>query len=221
MAEKAKVQLALDFLTIADALKIAEKAAEYADFIEAGTPLIKAEGLSVVRRLKERFPDKIIVADMKTMDTGFLEAEIAFKAGADAVSVLGAADRETIKGASEAAKKYGKILMVDSIGIDDISALAEKIMDIHADYLVLHTGIDQQHAGKSAFSVLAKIKDKRLNSKIALCGGLNSYSIKKLPPVPKVDLLVIGGAITRSSDPQKAAEMIRKAINEPHKGHGL
>ncbi len=221
MTENTKLQLALDFLTIDDALEMAVKAADYVDFIEAGTPLIKSEGLKAVRRLKERFPEKIIVADMKTMDTGFLEAEIAFRAGADAVSVLGAADRETIKGASEAAGKYGKILMVDSIGIDDISFLAGKIRDIRADYLVLHTGIDQQLAGKSAFSVLTKIKDKTLDSKIALCGGLNSDSIKKLPPIPKVDLLVVGGAITRSPDPQKAAEMIRRAINGSHKGNGL
>ena len=97
-----KLQVAIDLLTTEAALELAAKVAPYVDIIELGTPLIKAEGLSVVTAMKAAFPDKLVFADMKTADTGALEAEMAFKAGADLVTVMGAVDDETVKGAVEA-----------------------------------------------------------------------------------------------------------------------
>ncbi|MEI6451305.1 MAG: orotidine 5'-phosphate decarboxylase / HUMPS family protein, partial [Actinomycetes bacterium] len=90
--ERPLVQVALDFVDLPRALEVAREAvAGGADWIEAGTPLIKAEGLSAVRALKAEFPEHTIVADMKTMDAGRTEVEYAAKAGADVVGVLGAA----------------------------------------------------------------------------------------------------------------------------------
>ena len=87
-----KLQVAIDLLTTEAALELAGQVAEYVDIIELGTPLIKAEGLPVITAIKNAHPDKIVFADLKTMDAGELEADIAFKAGADLVTVLGAAD---------------------------------------------------------------------------------------------------------------------------------
>ena len=78
-----KLQVAIDLLTTEAALELAGQVAEYVDIIELGTPLIKAEGLSVITAVKDAHPDKIVFADLKTMDAGELEADIAFKAGAD------------------------------------------------------------------------------------------------------------------------------------------
>jgi 3-hexulose-6-phosphate synthase len=89
----------MDVLTVEAALELAGKVAEYVDIIELGTPLVKNAGLSAVTAVKTAHPDKIVFADMKTMDAGELEAEIAFGAGADLVSVLGSADDSTIAGA--------------------------------------------------------------------------------------------------------------------------
>jgi len=87
-----RIQVALDLLRIQDALNIASKVAEYIDYLEAGTPLIKAEGLKAVSLLKKEFGDKVVVADMKTMDTGYLEASLAYEYGADYSTVMAAAD---------------------------------------------------------------------------------------------------------------------------------
>lgn len=208
-----KLQLALDFKKLDDAISIAEKTKNSIDFMEAGTPLIKSEGIRAVRTLKDKCPDKIIVADMKTMDTGLFEAEIAYEAGADIVSVLGAADRETIKGVVEAAKKHNKMMMVDSIGIDDIEGLVAKVKGLGIDYLVIHSGIDQQNAGRSPFTDLEKLKDLELDAKLALVGGLNAESLKKLSSYPNVELVMVGGAITKADDPTKAAEEIRDVLD--------
>ena len=108
-----KLQVAIDLLTTEAALELAGKVAEHVDIIELGTPLIKAEGLSVITAVKNAHPEKIVFADLKTMDAGELEADIAFKAGADLVTVLGSADDSTIAGAVKAAKAHNKGVVVD------------------------------------------------------------------------------------------------------------
>lgn len=112
-----KIQFAIDTLTTAHALELAAAAAPHVDVLELGTPLIKAEGLPAITAMKEAFPDKIVFADLKTMDAGELEADIAFQAGADLVTVLGVADDSTIAGAVKAAKAHGKGIVVDLIGV--------------------------------------------------------------------------------------------------------
>jgi 3-hexulose-6-phosphate synthase len=114
-----KLQVAMDVLTVDAALELAGKVAEYVDIIELGTPLVKNAGLTAVTAVKTAHPDKIVFADMKTMDAGELEAGIAFSAGADLVSVLGSADDSTIAGAVKAAKAHNKGVVVDLIGVED------------------------------------------------------------------------------------------------------
>ena len=69
-----KLQVAIDLLSTSDALTLLHKVGPYVDVIELGTPLVKQEGLSVVKYVKAAYPDKLVFADLKTMDTGELEA---------------------------------------------------------------------------------------------------------------------------------------------------
>jgi 3-hexulose-6-phosphate synthase/6-phospho-3-hexuloisomerase len=102
------LQLALDFVDLQRALKNAQAGiAGGVDWLEAGTPLIKSEGLNAVRKLRKLFPQTTIVADMKIMDTGRVEVEAAAKAGANVVDVLGAASDATIQECIQAGKNYG------------------------------------------------------------------------------------------------------------------
>src|SRR2546429_8440727 len=106
------LQVALDHMHLKRALLAAAEAVEGgADWLEAGTPLIKSEGMEVVRQLKKTFPGTTIVADLKTMDTGAFEVEIAAKAGADVVTVMGVTDDATILEAVKAARRYGGKIM--------------------------------------------------------------------------------------------------------------
>jgi 3-hexulose-6-phosphate synthase len=114
-----KLQFAMDTLTTDAALELAAAAAPHVDIIELGTPLIKSAGLSAITAIKDAHPDKIVFADLKTMDAGELEADIAFQAGADLVTVLGVAGDSTIVGAVKAATKHGKGIVVDLIGVGD------------------------------------------------------------------------------------------------------
>ena len=85
------------------------------DWIEIGTPLIKSEGMDAIRKMRKAFPDRTILAHMKTIDVGAIEVEMAAKAGADVVIVLGSADDSTVLDALRSAHKYGVRLMGDLI----------------------------------------------------------------------------------------------------------
>lgn len=208
------LQLALDFVRLDEALSIADRAAEHVDLIEAGTPLIKACGLDAVRRLKRLFPHKRIVADMKTMDTGFLEAEMAYRAGAAAVTVLGAAARETIAGAVEAARRSTRQVVVDSIGVDDMDGLLRKIEGLNVDWLLIHTGIDQQRAGVSPFAVLDRLSGRMIEPRLGAVGGLQAATVGTFHRYPSIELAVVGGDITNARDPGGAAAAVRAALDE-------
>ena len=110
-----KLQLALDDITLDDAVELLDKVHTYVDIIEVGSPFIIEEGMRPVRIFKEKYPDCEILADTKIMDAGEYEAEETFKAGADYCTVLGVTDTLTIEGCVKAAKEYGKQTMVDMI----------------------------------------------------------------------------------------------------------
>jgi 3-hexulose-6-phosphate synthase/6-phospho-3-hexuloisomerase len=204
----AKLQLALDFADLGEALAIADKAAPYCDWLEAGTPLIKSEGLRSLRELKKRFPGKTIVADMKTMDTGAFEAGLAAKAGADVTTVCGAADMDTIKGAIEEGKRRGIAVAVDLINVPP--ARWQEIDSLKPDYICIHVGIDQQARGMDPLALLKKLK---VRSKKIVAGGINA---KSAPDAVKAgaEVVIVGGAITKAQDPAKAAKEIKEAMDK-------
>jgi len=205
------LQVALDLLNKDRAIKIAKKSVEGgADYIEAGTPLIKSEGMDIIRELKENFPKKTIVADMKTMDTGAFETEMAAKAGADIIVILGAADDSTIKESVKSARKYGSKIMIDLIGIKDKTKRAKEIEKYNIDFFCIHTGIDEQMVGKTPNHTLKELV-KNTKTPIAVAGGLNSETSAELVK-SGASIIIVGGAITKAKDVKKATEQIKKAI---------
>lgn len=204
----AVIQLALDFINIRDAVDVANKAREYVDWLEAGTPLIKSEGVSAIRELKRLFPEKKIVADMKIMDAGALETELAADAGADVVTVMGASDLSTIQGAIAAGKKRGIKVMVDTMNID--AARVEKIEKLKPDYICPHVGLDQQEKGLKLIDVVAETK---IHVPLAVGGGINSETAEVFAKA-KVSVIIVGAAITKAEDAGKEAEIIKRAVEK-------
>lgn len=205
-----KLQVAIDLLTTEAALELAAKVAPYVDIIELGTPLIKAEGLSVVTAMKAAFPDKLVFADMKTADTGALEAEMAFKAGADLVTVMGAVDDATIKGAVEAANKYGKKVVVDTIGVKDRVQRAKEVTAFGVAFVELHAGLDEQALpGYSVQTLISEGREAKVPFSVA--GGVNIDTIKDVVAAG-ADVAVAGGAIYGAKDQAAAAKALKDAI---------
>jgi 3-hexulose-6-phosphate synthase/6-phospho-3-hexuloisomerase len=213
---KTILQVALDQMNEHRALAIAQDSVEGGvDWLEAGTPLIKSEGMEVVRKLKELFPKKTLVADMKTMDTGAFETEMAAKAGADIVCILAASDDSTIIDAVKSGRKYGVKIMVDLIGIEDKVKRAKALEKIGVDYLCMHVGIDEQMIGKTPVEICSSIV-KNTNIPLAVAGGINSETAADVVNAG-ASIVIVGGAITKAKDVTKATELIKKAIDENKK----
>ncbi len=214
-ADKPKVilQVALDFVDLPRALQVAKEAvAGGVDWVEAGTPLIKAEGLNAVRELKAAFPDKMIFADLKTMDAGRIEVEYAAKAGAGLVGVLGAASNATIKECIEAAHNYGAKLIVDMIEVADPVARAKQAEAWGADYIGIHTAIDQQMRGEAPFGALKAVAGA-VSIPVSVAGGINSETAAAAVAAGG-GIIVVGGAIIKATDATAAAAEIRRAVDE-------
>ena len=205
-----KLLVAIDLLTTEDALKLAGEVAEYVDIIELGTPLIKAAGLSVVTAMKEAHPDKLVFADMKTMDAGELEADIAFKAGADLMTVLGTADDSTIAGAVRAATAHNKGVVVDLIGVPDKAARAREVRALGAKFVEMHAGLDEQ--AKPGFDLQGLLTaGAEAQVPFSVAGGVKANTIGAVQKAG-AEVAVAGGAIYGAADPALAAKELREAI---------
>lgn len=207
----AKLQVAIDLLTTEEALALAAKVAPYVDIIELGTPLIKNMGSSVISAMKKAHPDKIVFADLKTADAGELEADIAFKAGADLVTVMGAAGNATIAGAVKAAKAHGKGVVVDTIGVADRVSRAREVAKIGVAFVELHAGLDEQWTPGYSIQVLID-EAARAGTAVSIAGGVN---ISNVADVIKAgaQVAVAGAAIYGAKDPGAAAKALREAID--------
>ncbi len=207
------IQAALDFVETSRAIKLAEEAIlGGAEWIEAGTPLIKTEGLDSVRQLREKFPNATVIADMKTMDAGRGEVEAAAKAGADIVVILGAASDSTIAQGVEAAKSYGCKIYIDTINLPNPAARAAEVEKMGVDYVGVHLPIDEQMAGLDIYKTLKDVANA-VNIPVAVAGGINSESAPKMIEAG-ASILIVGGALTKSTDATEATKQIKKAITE-------
>ncbi|MBN1554587.1 MAG: orotidine 5'-phosphate decarboxylase [Phycisphaerae bacterium] len=212
MSTDVKLQVALDFVEFGRAMAVAESAvAGGADYIEAGTPLIKSEGLDAVRKLRAAFPDKTIIADLKTMDAGRVEAESAAKAGANIMTVLGAADETTIRECVEAGQHYGIKVAVDLLGLADPVGFAKRAEELGVAWLDVHCAIDQQMAGRDPLALLREVRAVT-NLTLAVAGGINSETAAAAVEAG-ADVVIVGGAITKAVDPKQATKDIRRAID--------
>ncbi|SEM67767.1 3-hexulose-6-phosphate synthase [bacterium A37T11] len=207
----AKLQVAIDLLTTEDAIALATKVAPYIDIIELGTPLIKSEGLKVITAMKKAFPDKLVFADFKTADAGELEADMAFKAGADYITILGATGDATISGAVKAAKEYGRGVVVDTIGVADRVKRAQEVIKLGAEFVELHAGLDEQ--AQPGYSIQVLIDEaKRAGVPVSIAGGVNLGSIAAVK-ASGVVVAVAGAAIYGAEDPAAAAKALRDALD--------
>jgi len=208
---KVKLQVAIDLLTTADALALATKVAPYIDIIELGTPLIKSEGLAVITAMKKAFPDKLVFADFKTADAGELEADMAFGAGADLITILGATGDATILGAVKSAKAHGKGVVVDTIGVLDRVKRAREVIAMGVEFVELHAGLDEQ--AQPGYSIQVLIDEaSRAGVPVSIAGGVKLSNIGAVK-ASGVKVAVAGAAIYGAADPAAAAKELREALD--------
>ncbi len=211
MAEEAKLQVALDLMQLDRAVQIARESVEGGvDWLEAGTPLIKSEGMDSVRALKKEFAGQRIVADMKTMDTGAFEVEIASKAGSDIIVIMAQADDTTILESVKAARRYGSEIMADLIGVENPVRRANEVQELGVHYLCVHVSIDEQMIAKGPLETLRSVCEVA-KVPVAVAGGLNSETAAEAVKAG-ASVVIVGGAIIKAAKVKEAAEAIKEAL---------
>ncbi len=205
------VQISLDIISIPEALETARLAMRSGvDWLEAGTPLIIAEGMNGVRALRAEFPRTPIVADLKTMDGGWLEAEIMAKAGATHVVVMERAHPETVKMVVKAGKDLGVKVMGDNLGAEDKIAAAKRLEDFGCDFVIHHIGYDERRglvaAGKPCPSPLDQLRAvvAAVRAPVQAVGGLSTEQAIRTPEYG-APLVVLGAPLTIDANSFKTA----------------
>lgn len=206
------MQISLDLTNIEEALETAALARRAGvDWLEAGTPLILAEGLHGVRALRESFPEVPIVADLKTMDGGYLEAEMMAKAGATHVVVMAQAHEETIKCVVQAGKDFGCEVMGDNLNCAEMVAGAKRLEDLGCDYVIHHIGYDERRgiaaAGNRMPSPLDELREvvDAVDVPVQAVGGLSLEQAIACPQYG-APLVVLGAPLTIDADAFKTAD---------------
>jgi 3-hexulose-6-phosphate synthase/6-phospho-3-hexuloisomerase len=216
------VQLSLDLTSIGEALETAAVAVDAGvDWLEAGTPLLLGEGLHAVEQLRRRFPDHPIVADLKTMDGGYLEAEMMAKAGADFVVVMGRAHEATLRRVIDAGRDFGIKIMGDNLGADDRVECARWMERLGVDVIVHHIGFDERGMikGLSPLDEIDRVV-AAVSRPVQAVGGLSiaqaiECARRGAPLVVVGAPLVIDGAAFRPAD-SHLGPLLRRICDDVH-----
>ena len=207
-----KLQIALDVFSTDEAVSVLKLAGPYVDIIELGTPLMISEGTRVVRTIKDLYPDKIVFADIKVMDGGAIVSQLAFDAGADMVSVLAAAEDNTILATLECARKNNRKVLVDFCAVPDIQARGKHIEPWNPDYLCVHVGYDIQKTGVDPVEELNKLKGIKIPKAIA--GGIKLSTFQQAVE-SDADVIIVGSGLYGQEDIKGTAEKMRAMLDAP------
>lgn len=204
-----RLQVALDVLDLPAALTLANQVAEHVDILELGTPLVKAAGIGAVSAIKAAHPDKLVFVDLKTADAGELEAALAFEAGADLVTVMGAADDDTVRGAVAAGRKYGKQVVADMITVvEGRVARIREVSKLGVSFVEIHAGLDEQ--ARPGYTIDTLLEDGReAGVPFSIAGGIKIDTIGAVRDAGAT-VAVAGGAIYNAADPGAAAKELKK-----------
>lgn len=212
MLTKPSLQLALD-QSLPVGSTVLESVHPYIDTIEVGTPLIFQEGIKAVQVLREGYPKHQILADLKIMDAGELEAEIAFNAGADIVTIIALASDETIQGAVKSARAKQKRVMADMIQVPNLVERAEQLFQLGVDTVCVHTAYDLQSSVATPYKDLQLLRNAFPEAGLAIAGGVALEKLDAILPF-KPNTVVVGGAICNAVDPVETAQAIQERLGK-------
>ena len=206
-----KLQLALDLLDLDGARRLLQEVGDLVDIAEVGTPLILRDGMKAVTAIKQAEPGLEVLADLKIVDAGTHESRMGFEAGADIVTVLGAARDTTIASVLAQARVHGRQAMADLIAVPDPRTRARQIDELGADYVCVHTASDVRSEGEEPFDELEQVQPVLRRARMAVAGGVDPEILPRIAAF-RPDIVVVGGYITGSWDPRAAALEIRSLL---------
>jgi bifunctional enzyme Fae/Hps len=172
--------------------------------LEVGTPLIKRYGTKVINELREVAKDMFFVADLKTLDVGKVEVDLAYDETADAVVASGLAPAETLDSFIHEAKRLAIYAAVDMLNVDNPLEKLKTLREF-PDIIILHRGIDQETGRAHGLEVIPEIRQTFKDKKflIAVAGGITPETAKEALQ-KGADIIIVGRYVTQSKDIERA-----------------
>ncbi len=211
-----ELQIALDG-DLAAARDVLAQVHPHVDIAEIGTPLVFREGMRAVCDIRAAYPQLTLVADLKIMDAGEAEADIAFRAGADRATVMALASDATIAGALSSARSHGKRIMVDMMQVVDPLGRARELLELGCDLLCLHTAHDLQSSHGSPYAQLAELRAALPTAQLAIAGGVKLDTLEEILPL-RPQVIIVGSSITAAPDPGATARQFHERIRHATAG---
>ncbi len=209
------LQVALDYTRAWDAVKNASRIADLKGVVlEVGTPLLKAEGVRIIRLLRALSAGPVVVADTKTVDAASVEVGLVASAGGDALTVLAVADDTVLRAAVEEAESRGVAVVGDMIGSRDVVQDAERLSRLGVHVALLHVGIDVQRRLGITAAKMPELIEKvagAFGGPVAVAGGVRPEEAGMLAEAG-ASIVIIGGAIARAPDPREATARALQGI---------
>ncbi|UCB61551.1 MAG: bifunctional 5,6,7,8-tetrahydromethanopterin hydro-lyase/3-hexulose-6-phosphate synthase [Candidatus Bathyarchaeota archaeon] len=200
------LQIALDVPSLNKTREVVQQLPESDRIIlEVGTPLLKKYGVRIIRELREAAKDVFIIADLKTLDVGKVEVDLAFEETADAVVAAGVAAKETLDGFIYEAKKLGIYAVVDMMNIEDPVKKLETLKEL-PNIVILHRGIDMETGRTLGLERISELRDAFPDQRflVAVAGGIIPETANEA--IEKgADIIVVGRYITQSKDVKRSA----------------
>jgi len=209
------LQIALDVPNIERVKKIISELPESDRIIlEVGTPLLKKYGVNIIRDLRKVARDMFIVADLKTLDVGKVEVDIAFEETADAVVVAGLATPETIDKFIKEAKRLGIYAIMDLMNVDDPVGKLRSLKRL-PDVAILHRAIDAEKTGKTRWDLIKEMRKTFEGQKflVAVAGGITPETAPEAL-ANGANIIIVGRYITQSKDVERATREFLKSTRE-------
>ena len=208
----AKLQLALDDISLENALSLLQDLQDDIDIVEVGTPFMIQYGMKAVREIRKAFPELYILCDGKIMDAGAYEAEEMLHAGADCITVLAVTDDSTIRACVKTAEKYHADVMTDMLCVQDLASRAKELEQLGVDIIAVHTGVDQQAQGRTPLMDLKELKHAVSSARLAVAGGIKLDTVDAYLSLDP-DIIIVGSGILREKDPRRAARDLCQRIH--------
>lgn len=182
--------------------------------LEVGTPLLKRYGTKVIREIRETAQDVFMIADLKTLDVGQVEVDIAFNETADSAVASGLATKSTLDKFIYESKRLSIYSAIDMMNVKEPLEVL-KMLDALPDIIILHRGIDEESGGKTRWQIIKEIKEEFKNKKmlIAVAGGITIETAKEAL-MKGADILIVGRYITQSKDVEKACRELLSIVGE-------
>lgn len=209
------LQIALDAPELERSKKILEQLpGSDRIIIEVGTPLIKRYGTKVINDLRQVAKDIFVVADLKTLDVGKVEVDLAYDETADAVVAAGLAPAETLDAFVHEAKRLAIYAIVDMLNVEDPMKKLRSLKEF-PDVVILHRGIDQETGRTLGLDLIQEMRETFKDKKflVAVAGGIIPETAKEALQ-KGANIVIVGRYVTQSRDIERSVRDFLEATPE-------